>query len=215
MRPPRRGAQKKWDEPPQPPSSWPCGGKQRCSGVPEIRGPREPTHVARTTAADTHPSGEPGWGAGPPPPLTENKALGERCEILLPFPLLHRWVLRLRPRCLSRRGGSWGACGRVCRQGLSWDPSITWGLALTSCGGEQKAFLTLCHLPPPHRVKCGTGIRRKASWPAAGILTLKMTWFRVSDQTERQLGSNRIPRTLFLPLPPLAAKPLIPLQLPA
>lgn len=111
-----------------PPSR--AGGSRDAPERRRSEGPREgcePTHVAGTAAADAHPPGEPGWGADPPPPLPvmANKAFGERCEILPPFPLLHRQLLRLRPRHLARRGGSRGACGRVCRQALSWDPSIT------------------------------------------------------------------------------------------
>lgn len=144
MRPPRSVAQKKRDEPPHPSRHppRPCAGGSR--DAPEHQrseGPREgcePTHIAGTAAADAYPPGEPGWGAEhPPPPPMANKALGERCEILPPFLLLHRRPLRLRPRHLARRGSSRGACGRVCRQGLSWDPSVTLGLAWASLRRER------------------------------------------------------------------------------
>lgn len=109
-----RVAQKQQDGPPlHPPPSHhpprPRWGKQRCSRAPEIRGPREgcepPTSPGPPQLTPV-PPGEPGWGAGTP--AAASKAFGERCEVLPPFPPLHRWPPRLRPRPLTGRGGSWG-----------------------------------------------------------------------------------------------------------
>lgn len=132
MRPPQRVAQKKQDEPPHPSHHPPPAvpgeaemlqsagdqrGHGRAANPPTSPGPPQLTPILRVSLG--------GERTPPPLPVMANKAFGERCEILPPFPLLHRQLLRLRPRHLARRGGSRGACGRVCRQALSWDPSIT------------------------------------------------------------------------------------------
>lgn len=129
-----------------------------------------------------------------------NKSSGERYDILLPFPPVHWQLLKLHPHCLERRwGGLVGGSAGSDLAGISPSPEDLHGLLLAaSKPWSAEGFSDSVPSPTsPLHVKYGSGRRRKA----AEILTWKMTWFRVSHQLERQISSNRTPRTLFLPLP--------------
>lgn len=98
-------------------------------------------------------------------------------------------------------GGVGGVLRRVCRQGLSWTSPAPRDLHWLLLAWTAESFSdSMPHSIPQLRVKCSTGTRRKPSWPAAETLPWKMTWFRVSDQMEQQIGSiwtppNPLPAT--------------------
>lgn len=106
----------------------------------------------RDVTADTHPAGDPGWGQDPPTPLAK-EALGKGVKSTCRF---------LHPPHLREDAVPEGL-GRVCGQGLGWDPSVT-RLLRVSLSREparvSRAFLPLCHLLSC-RVKRGTGSRKK------------------------------------------------------